>query len=378
MKVLHVTPSVARNDGGPAEVIRGLLPALHACGIQADVLTTDKGLQEYDRDLLDARWVHVEKGGGPASLTYSASLPRYMKGVIDDYDLVHVHGLQSYVGTQAMKLARRAGVPYLLEPHGALDTYHWRRHALRKRIYSRAVDRKNWRGLAGVKYSSGYEARQGARTLEALTTLVIPLGVDRSLFRIDAVHTTDDAPIILYLGRITRVKRLDLLLAAMVEEPLRSLNARLIVAGSSDGTLPDPLRFVDRHQIQGRVEFMGTVDSAVRTKLMSRASVFVLPSEDESFGMAVAEAMAAGLPAVVGENVGFAAQAATVGALRLAPQTSTGLALAIVDALADGAGIGARARVYAQQHFTWPNAAAMTVEGYEHILRSGGRRAVHE
>ena len=374
MKVLHVSPSVSRRDGGPAEVIRGLIPALIARGIDAEVLATSKGWDTQDGDLETAKWLHTEPSYGPSSLTFSSRLARKIRREVSEFDLVHVHGLQSHPGTVAMNAARAAGVPYVIEPHGALDEYHWRQHRARKRTYRLFFDHLNWRGAAGAVYSSTVEATHGRRLLRGVTDHLVPLGVDQSLFEIDREKLTGP-PVVLYLGRITEKKRLDLVLAAMLQPALSELGAELVIAGAPDGTLRvDPLAFVKQNGLEPKVTFLGGVDSAQRRQLLAHASVFVLPSEDESFGVAVAEAMAADVPVVTTLRVGLAPAAFAAGALRVADLTARSVAAQIADAISSPSGVSPRE--YARSNFTWDKSATMLADSYERILTERRRPLV--
>jgi glycosyltransferase involved in cell wall biosynthesis len=286
--------------------------------------------------------------------------------IVADFDIVHIHGLQSYVGTMAMAAARKAGVSYVVEPHGALDRYHWQQGRLRKRLYRHLLDRKNWRNLSGAVYSSDREAFAGQRVLGGVKSYMMPLGVDDGLFALPR-HPKSE-PTVAYVGRITRKKRLDLVLAAMNESALTNRGVRLIVAGSSDGTLKvDPVEYVAGHGLEERVDFVGPVDARERARILSQSSAFVLPSEDESYGMAVAEAMAAGLPVVTSAEVGIAPAAASGNAVRVAELTPASLAHELLVSI-DDPGLGARARKYAAEQFTWSRAGKMAAEMYSDVI----------
>ncbi len=364
MRVLHVTPSVARSDGGPAEVIRGLIPALHRRGVSADVLTTDKGLAPDDDDLITADWVRHVASMGPSSVTFAPRFVSAMSDGLSRYDVVHIHGFQSYPGTMAMRIARRAGIPYLIEPHGALDRYHWKMNALRKRAWLRIADAKNLASLSGAVYSSELEARHALDVLPDTRAFHMNLAVDEQLFSIDRTRKGVGPAKIVYLGRLTKKKRVDLVVRALAEAPLRERGVRLFVAGGSDGTIQDPGALAHEIGVGDFVTSLGQVDSARRRDLLSECDVFVLPSEDESFGVAVAEAMAAGARVVTSQHVGIAAPARENRALKVARNDPASIAQAIVDALEDE-GLPERARAHAEREFRWSTAAAQAHHAYE-------------
>jgi glycosyltransferase involved in cell wall biosynthesis len=301
-------------------------------------------------------------------LTYSRELVRELGKVIRHYDVVHVHGLQSHVGSAAMSAARRHRVPYVIEPHGALDAYHWGQHRLRKRGYAWLIDRRNWGGLSGAIYSSELEANEATRILKT-RAFQMPLGVDASLFDL---ALGGDPRRILYLGRITRKKRLDIVLGAVRNLVVRGVNLRLVIAGGSDGTLGfDATEYVQDNGMGDFVEIVGPVDRDRRLELLRDASVFVLPSEDESFGVAVAEAMAAGLVVVTTDRVGLAPDAAHAGALLLAPLNVEGLEGVLFNLLSGCEGIAEamqKARSYAQDRFDWDRSADLAVSVYDAVV----------
>jgi glycosyltransferase involved in cell wall biosynthesis len=103
----------------------------------------------------------------------------------------------------------------------------------------------------------------------------------------------DEAPLLLYVGRIAAGKGIDHLLAAVRELP----DAHLVIAG------PD-----DRHSIETdgeRVHTLPMTEEPPR-RLYPQADVFVLASEGESFGLVAAEAAAAGTPVIVSDRCGIA------------------------------------------------------------------------
>jgi glycosyltransferase involved in cell wall biosynthesis len=370
LRVLHVSPSVARSDGGPAEVIRGLVPALVDIGVDVTVEATSKGIGLQDADVVAASNINIHPMVGHSSVTYSSELATAIARTVAEYDVVHIHGLQSHVGSAAMRAARRAHVPYVIEPHGALNRYHWQQHRLRKRMWAASADKRNWKELAGVVYSSTSEAIQGGDVMKHVASYTIPLGVDESLFSVARpAKSTDSVPVVAYVGRITRKKRLDLLLDALVEPGLSDVDLKVVVAGRADGTLGiDPSRYVEMLGVSDRVSLVGSIDARERLELLSRASVFVLPSEDESFGVAVAEAMAAGAAVVTSNAVGLAEEAEAAGALVVADLDPGSFAKAINQALSDKS-LGESARAYAKSNFTWKAAATASKLMYEDVIR---------
>ncbi len=368
MRILHVAPSIARRDGGPSEVLRGLLPAQAGLGHDVHLIVTDKGLADGDLEgveelatVVPARW--------PYSWTFSPAIVGAVRERAREADVVHIHSIHTFPSTVAMAVCRRMGVPYVLEPHGALDDYHFSQSRLQKSVYTRVVDAWGMGGLSGMVVSSDLEAEEAA-PYGKVALPVVPLGVDPELFALERKPVAK--PTVLFLGRLAAKKRVDLLLRAMAEPALAEIGARAMIAGPVGDDLDyDPRTLADELGVADRVTFLGQVDRTERRDLLARASVFVLASDDESFGVAVAEALAAGCPTVVSSRVGLASAAQRADAVVIVDQDPTDIADAVAGLLAapDVADeLGRRARLHSQDEFTWGTAATRADQAYGFAL----------
>jgi glycosyltransferase involved in cell wall biosynthesis len=191
-------------------------------------------------------------------------------------------------------------------------------------------------------------------------------------------RTNADGASVLFLARLAKKKRLDLLLQAFADERVRNAQLHLTVAGPVSADLEfEPVRRAEALDLTDSVSFVGQVDATQRAELMSSAAIYVLPSDDESFGMSVAEAMAAGCAVVTSPYVGVAQDAAGADAGVIASQDSTAIADAIL-ALSSHpdrcAEMGSRAREYVRVNLTWDSIARNLSGIYAHTLSAQGRR----
>ena len=368
MRVLHVIPSVARRDGGPSEIVHPLIDGLNRLpNVDALLVTTDKGLDVSERR--DLSRAVVTRARRPNRWTFSPALVGKLRQLIPAVDVVHVHSVHTFPTTAALRLAATAGVPAVVQPHGALDDYHLSQRRLLKQAYLRWVD---GRGLASARsfIVSSDRERVGVEPLRRPGQDVweLSLGVDSKLFETPRDPTFAD-PFVLFLGRVTEKKQLDRLILALSRDPLRESTLKLVVAGPIDPRLGwDPVTLVSEAGLSDRVLFMGTVGPNERRRLLSRAVAFVLPSRDESFGVAVAEALAAACPVIATQAVGIAPAAAHAGALWLSSDTPDGLARTVgaLVAMPDmGAHVGVRARQYAQARFSWHAVVQQLADQYQ-------------
>lgn len=377
MKVLHIAPSAARREGGPSEVLRGLLPALRDLGVSTRLITTDKGMDETDNDLRDDKSVLVFPARHLPSWSFAPSTIGPIRREIAEADVVHIHSIHTFTTSVALRAARKASAPSVLQPHGALDSYHWNQGRLKKVLYSKLLDARGMGGLSGGIYSSRREEAEALITLPKLDPYLVPLGVDENIFSIQRTPSSE-IPSILFMGRVTEKKRLDLLLKAFAILLDSHPSCRLLVAGPVDPRLPySPHAIASELGVLSSVSFLGQVDSVRRKRLLSESSVFCLPSEDESFGMAVAEALAAGCPVVASRQVGIAEEVAQAGGLILSDLNATDIASGLRRALGDDGEsqkLVQTGRRYALEHFTWRHSALAAKAAYDLVAVSPSGR----
>jgi glycosyltransferase involved in cell wall biosynthesis len=247
--------------------------------------------------------------------------------------------------------------------------------AWRKRVAYTVADRRVVRDAARLHATSRPEFDELDARWAPGRTVYVPNGVDMpSGGAVDApnvrarLNLPPTAPIVLFLGRIHPIKRLDLLASAFARVRERHPGAHLVIAG------PDEEGHRSRiaplfTPLGSSVTWTGRVDEAAKRQLFDAASVLVLCSDSESFGMSAAEAMAAALPVVVTRtcpwpdvelhDAGF-----WVG------QTADAIASALIALLDDEPAArarGRRGRALIAGHYSWPHAASALIAEYETI-----------
>ncbi|HZQ91817.1 MAG TPA: glycosyltransferase [Terriglobales bacterium] len=320
LRILHVIPSVAPISGGPAHAVVGMARALMRRGAVVNIATTDLWMPAEEPVPLDSftDWRGVPtiffRHQTPPHLTFSWGLTRWLGRHVRDYDAVHIHTVFSWATTPASHYAWRAGVPYIIRPLGTLDRYSLSRSWLRKRIYLWLLDRRNLQHASALHFTSELEQREVAELGLRTPGTVIPLGVEEpqapSAAEIEAFrqqHNLQGQVAVLSLGRIDPKKGIDTALEAVAALTSQGLGVRYLIAGSGQPQYEAQLReLASRPSLAGRVEFLGNVAGREKALALAAADVFLLPSLDENFGVAAAEALAAGVPLVISGRVGIA------------------------------------------------------------------------
>jgi glycosyltransferase involved in cell wall biosynthesis len=241
---------------------------------------------------------------------------------------VHIHALFSFASIAAAFAARRAGVPFVFRPFGVLNRYGvTQRRPFLKKLSLRWVEGPLLTDAAAIHFTSQDEAEQAAMLGIPFRPVMIPLGLEAMRLPIPEA----DAPLtILYLSRLNPVKNLESLLQAWASLAPRHKEWRLIIAGGGEADYRDQLRaLAGSLALDSRVQWLDHVSGDQKAQLLANASIFVLPSFSENFGLAAAEALLAGKACLLTPGVAIAAAAAAAQAAIIAGPDSESLASAL-------------------------------------------------
>lgn len=162
-----------------------------------------------------------------------------------------------------------------------------------------------YRDVPAVAVSASTRRDLVARGLAGERIQVIPNGIRLEDFKPVAEHERFTEPTVLYLGRLKRYKRVDLVVEAVARLRREGLGVRLLVAGKGDHR-PDLEALVRRLGLSDEtVRFLGFVSDAERTRLLARSWVHCLTSPKEGWGIANLEAAASGTPTVASDAPGL-------------------------------------------------------------------------
>lgn len=379
-RVLHVVPALAARYGGPSTAAIGMSRALRRAGVDTLIVTTDADgparlplPNGVPASVHDVPVIAFRRIGGEA-FKWSRGLAPWLARHVADFDIVHVHAVFSHASWAACRAARRAAVPFVVRPLGTLDAWSLARHRVRKRTLFAMGLATDLRAAAFVHYTSDGERQSAEAALPWLPVgRVIPLGIDEACF--DIAPDPADPPSVLMLSRLDPKKGIDVVIKAFHQLPSACDRWRLVIAGTGASGYTAQLRaLADAGRAAARISFAGWIDGPARLRALRGASLVALASEQENFGLAVVEGLAAGVPAVVTPGVDLAAEIAAAGAGWLAERTPASMAGALTTAMASAderRQHGAAARVFAAR-FRWDVVARQLMDLYDPLASAGG------
>jgi glycosyltransferase involved in cell wall biosynthesis len=358
MRVLHVTPYApeAWAYGGIPRVVGSLARGLARRGHTVTVCTTDAcddaarlpGRVNGVHGNVDVRVFRnvSNRLAYHLQLFLPLGMHTFLQREARAFDVAHLHACRNVPGAIAAYHLRRAGIPYVLAPNGTAPIIE-RRFAA-KMVFDAVAGDRVLGGASRLLAVSDAERRQ-----------FLDIGVESSRIRVipNPIHVDEHSihphksvagrfreryrfgsqPIVLFLGRLSPRKRLDVLVRAFAQ--LRASNAdavRLVIAGNDMGAEAATHRLVKTLGIQAHATFTGLLTQGERIEALVDSDVTVYPSEHEIFGLVPIESLLAKTPVVVAGDSGCGEVINQIGGGKVVPVGDVNaLANAIDEILAD-------------------------------------------
>ncbi len=314
MRLLHIIHDLAPAGGGPPEHLLQLARGYSEVGVTPEVLSLDPPGAEYLE-----RYPFRVHAMGPVSSAfgYRPALGRWLWAKAREYDALVVDGLWMYPGLAARPAALAARVPYLVFPHGMLDPWFRRQYPakhLKKQLFWWLAQASVLRDAERVVFTTEAERELAPESFSPhrWRSAVVPLGTSRpegnpgaqraAFF--EAFPALEGRRFLLFLSRIHEKKGCDLLLKAFAGVAGRFPDLDLVLAGpDQDGLRPGLEGIAAAAGLAHRVHWPGMLQGDLKWGAFHAAEAFILPSHQENFGIAIAEAVACGLPVLISNKI---------------------------------------------------------------------------
>jgi glycosyltransferase involved in cell wall biosynthesis len=251
------------------------------------------------------------------NITFNPSVLPFCLKRLKEFDVVHIYGLYDLLGPVVASFCRRFGIPYLVEPMGMFRPIV--RNIRLKRLYLRLLGRRMVLNANAVIATSEQERQEliedgvpEEKVVLRRNGIEVPIQLpDRGSFR-RRWKIPSEAKVILFLGRLVPKKSPDMLMGAFAEclkmlgDNKKSWFLVLVGPDERDGYLEYLQAHGEELGISEQLLFTGPLYGDDKWAALIDADVFVLPSQHENFGNAVAEAIAVGTPVIITDRCGIA------------------------------------------------------------------------
>ena len=363
MRILQVVPYYedAWAYGGIPRLVSAMARGLVRRGHHVTVCTTDVadersrlGLPPTDRAGVNVRVFRniSNRLAYHGQFFTPIGLSEFLRSAARTFDIGHLHACHHLPGVLAASALRRANVPYVVSPNGTAPRIE------RRRLAKLAFDVTLGRGVLPhaarvLAVSMAERAQLHAAGIEAARMRVVPNPIDEREFAempdgraFRAAHGLGSAPVVVFLGKLSPRKGVDVLLRAFAQLPRP--DARLVIAGNDLGSGSSAMALARTLGVSGRLLRIGLLRGPDRLAVLGAADVVAYPSRDEVFGLVPVEALMCGSPVIVCGDSGCGEVISRVGGGQIVPYGDpAALAAAVDHVLGDPDAWRARARAAA-------------------------------
>ena len=372
--LVYLTSPVSRAAGGLFDAVRNLaLEIEDGNRYSPSVMGLNEPYFERDRPLWGKVEIQAFRVRGPRAFGYAPDLSWALH--LKDPALIHIHGLWTYPSVAAIRWSRRSK-PYIVSPHGMLDSWALKNSQWKKRISAALYENRHLRG-AECLHALNHPEAEAMRAYGLKNPIcVIPNGVE-----LPAEPEAQSSPWgnhnLLFLGRLHPKKGLPLLVEAWckVQRIAEESGWRLIIAGWDQLGHQSELQALAAKLHSGSsIQFIGPRFGEAKSDLFREASAFILPSLSEGLPMSILEAWSWRLPVLMTTNCNLP-EGSRAGAAILMEADVEEICGALRKLFSMGSvareAMGARGRRLVEEQFRWPRIADQMTQVYDWILNRG-------
>ncbi len=315
MKLLRVIRRTDLESGGPIEGLIRSSEELIRRGHQVEVVSLESADEAISRKY---SFPVIGVGRGFGRYGYNPRLAPWIKANASRFDAVILHGLWNYSSFGAWRGLKDQSVPFFVFVHGMMDPWfkaHYPLKSLGKDAYWQLAEGRVLRSAKAVLFTSEEERQRargvfgGSRYIERVVRYGIPsppaeIEIQKRAF-FEAFPKLKDRPFLLFLGRLHPKKGCDLLIRSFAKVANEiPPGVQLAFAGPGlPGYVAELKKIAHGLHISDRLEWLGMLDGDRKWGALRSAEAFILPSHQENFAIAVAEATACAVPVLISDKV---------------------------------------------------------------------------
>lgn len=374
MRLIHVVPAISEEASGPTYSVVRLCESLQAAGNELALVALDWAPVTNPPEFLKV----FPLGRGPARLGRSPLMYRWLmercsSGTVD---ILHNHGMWQFNSLYPGWACGRRDVCFVHSPRGAFSKWAMEHGSKAKRVFWPLLQRPSLECAACFHVTSDAEYHDVRRLGFRQPVAIIPNGIDVPP---EVERQGDNTRTLLFLSRIHKKKGIENLLAAWRVVQRRFPDWRLLIVGGDEGYYGGQGYLNSLKQMHAtlkleRVQFVGPLFGSAKWKAIAAADLFVLPTYSENFGMAVAEALAAGVPAIVTKGAPWSGLVRNDAGWWIDVGVEP-LVVAMIDAMGATqdrrARMGANGRAWMIRDFSWPEVARRMTATYAWLRDRG-------
>ncbi|MFN2117150.1 MAG: glycosyltransferase [Candidatus Promineifilaceae bacterium] len=379
LNILQVTEFFTPRTGGSTQVAFQTARHLACQGHRVTVISSDFGKEDvsFEDDSFGLIQFHSLLTRWKFYVT-PGLIPWIRKHIVE-YDIIHMHNVRTFQNAVVAEAAIRKQIPYVLSAHGSLP-FLIGHHGI-KRAFDLLFGRRLLAGASCLIAVSEVEIEQYVNWgIPRGKTAYIPNGLDLNEYSLlpsprkfrRAYGIPGSEKLILFLGRLHKIKSIDMLLRAFAMLHSSEAAAKLVVAGPDEGELAGLEAIVKQLQLEKYVLFTGPLYGDQKLSAYVDSDIVVMPSKYEIFGLVAFEALMCGTPVLISKSSAAGKKLVDAGAAYAVPHNDPQImANAILDILkcpAEAAESVARGQSFIRKHLGWESVINDTLALYRSLL----------
>jgi glycogen synthase len=325
MKILEIINKFPPSEGGSQKVVHQLAKQFTKQGHLVTVVTSTSINNKDTRGFSTEGIFHLKNSCQPDNYelmsnikvyrfkpffkfwpyAYNPSMRKFLKKEVHKYDIVHVHGYQSYEADLVSKL----GVPYILTAHDIIAHYRGFLGFLKK-IYDIIIGKrilKRAKKLIAITPENVIQYNEIINCNNKIA--IVPNGIEsfskkekssELLKKLGNPHKT-----ILFFARIVKYKGAQYIIQALPKIIEIEPKIMCVFAGNDQGYKKELVKLAAELKVQNHCIFTGKISNETREDFYNLADVFIFPSTGEGFGLVAAEALHFGIPSILANKGGL-------------------------------------------------------------------------
>ena len=306
MKILQVIPFFSPIHGGSAKSTYEISKWLSKRGHEVTIFTSDFKLShEWIASLPQVRVCAFKTWSNLAGFLVTFDMVKNAMKTVGKFDIIHMHNYRTFQNIITAHYAVKYGVPYILQARGSLPIMMGK-HQL-KWVYDVSFGYRLLERASKVIALNEVEVNQYLNMGVSPEIIeVIPNGIDlseystlpsRNIFK-EKVNIDDNDKLVLFLGRIHKIKGIDFLIRAFANIATNISGVKLVISGPDDGYLPEVKSLISKLKLERAVFITGPLYGMHKLEAYVDSDVVVLPSRYETFPNIVLEAYACYKPVI--------------------------------------------------------------------------------
>ena len=358
MNILHVVEDFSFNSGGLRTIIERLNFHLNnQKGFSSFILSSNKEPED-----------NIEIVNSESRWLFSVNWQKEIIRIVDDKQIncIHIHGVWMYPQYITAKVCVKQNIPFILSPHGMYEPWLWERGTIKKNIYYHFITKKLFRKAKFIHAITPSEKKNLTKYFKGSDFVEIPNLIDDT--QVNLKRESSAKRYILFLGRITKVKGLDILIKAFGQ--LKNKSFKLIIAGKFSEYKRDLEKMIKEFKLENQILFKGLVTGKEKQSLIQNAFVMVTPSYSEVIGMVNLEGGIQGTPVITTFQTGLDENWSENGGVLIHPNVEE-LTIALNNVMKWDAEKrdknGNKLRKFVEEHYSWNSRITDWLQTYKEV-----------